>query len=146
MHKNRLKFAFQALLAAITLASTTTTCGEATKPIEGCPASPNCVSSNPLTDDDHHALPYRVDGSPAVAKDKLKKALLAEPGVSIVEDTGTLIRAQATSKLFHFVDDLVFQLDPENHLIQVRSASRVGYWDFGVNRRRIEAIRKKLAQ
>ncbi len=114
--------------------------------VQTCPSSPNCVSSNPLTDDDHHVLPFRIEGSPTASMEQLRQALLAEAGLRIVEDTGTLIRAQATSKLFHFVDDLVFQLDPEKRVIQVRSASRVGYWDMGVNRKRIETLRQKIAQ
>jgi uncharacterized protein (DUF1499 family) len=42
------------------------------------------------------------------------------------------------------VDDLEFRLIPEEHIIDVRSASRVGYWDLGANRRRVERIRERF--
>jgi len=53
------------------------------------------------------------------------------------------IKAEFRS-LLGFVDDVEFHLDRESRAIQMRSASRVGYWDFGVNRRRLEGIRKKF--
>lgn len=59
----------------------------------------------------------------------------------VEEDRGDgYMRAEAVSFLFRFVDDVEFQILPEDHLIHVRSASRVGYWDLGVNRRRVERI------
>lgn len=54
------------------------------------------------------------------------------------------LRAEAVSRVFRFVDDVEFEILPEEGSIQVRSASRVGYWDFGVNRRRIERVRDAL--
>jgi len=64
----------------------------------------------------------------------------------IVEDANGHIRAGATSKVFKFVDDVEFWLDPAKRIIQVRSASRVGYWDFGVNRKRIESLREQWSK
>ena len=135
----------QALVSAL-LASPAVALGQSVEGVHGCPPSPNCVSSSPQADDDHHILPFHIEGPPSVAWDALKKTLLAQEGVAIVEDTDVNIHATATSKIFHFVDDISFKLDPEKRLIHARSASRVGYWDFGVNRKRIEALRKKLVQ
>lgn len=137
------------LLAALSvffLMTSTVALGEPGQIIQGCPSTPNCVSSSSYADDDHHVLPFRIQVPVVASWAALKKTLLAETGVSILEDSGTTIRAEVTSKVFRFVDDLEFRLEPEKRLIQVRSASRVGYWDFGVNRRRMEALRNKLAQ
>ena len=54
------------------------------------------------------------------------------------------IHAEFTSALFRFVDDVEFLLDSETKTIHVRSASRVGYSDLGVNRRRVEEIRSRF--
>ena len=52
--------------------------------------------------------------------------------------------AEYSSALFGFVDDVEFYFPPETHIIHVRSASRLGHSDLGVNRKRIEAIRARL--
>jgi uncharacterized protein (DUF1499 family) len=115
--------------------------------IGDCPPSPNCVSS--LAQDEARrigAIPF--DGPPEAAFERLKRALAAEPRTRVVEerqDQWTL-RAEAASLLFRFVDDLEFQLDPERKLLHLRSASRVGYWDLGVNRRRAERLRAALGK
>ncbi len=114
------------------------------KPIDGCPATPNCVSSSPGTDDDHHVLPFRIEGPTDKAWDALKRVLKSTERVAVVEEREGYLHAEFTSQVFRFVDDVEFQLDPARRLIQVRSASRVGYWDLGVNRDRIESLRKRL--
>jgi uncharacterized protein (DUF1499 family) len=63
----------------------------------------------------------------------------------MVQVTGHYVHAKFTSRLFRFVDDVEFCIDDDLRIIHVRSSSRVGYFDFGVNRRRIERIRAKLA-
>jgi uncharacterized protein (DUF1499 family) len=78
-----------------------------------------------------------------------RKALLSAIGEwansEIVEVTGHYVRAKFTSRFFRFVDDVEFCIDDDLKIIHVRSSSRVGYFDFGVNRRRIERIRAKFA-
>jgi uncharacterized protein (DUF1499 family) len=87
-----------------------------------------------------------VDIAPDEAWAALKRVLGAEPRTRVVEEDNErwYLRAEATSRLFRFVDDVEFQLIPEEHLMHVRSASRVGYWDLGVNRRRVERLREAL--
>jgi uncharacterized protein (DUF1499 family) len=63
------------------------------------------------------------------------------PGVTIIDAKPDYIYAQATSKVLKFVDDVEFWVNPAKGVIEVRSASRLGREDFGVNRARIEAIR-----
>ena len=67
------------------------------------------------------------------------------PGAAVVADKPNYIRAEFTSKLMGFVDDGEFYFPAEEGVIQVRSASRVGESDLGVNRRRVEQIRLALA-
>ena len=119
--------------------------GQVDNDIPNCPPTPNCVTSAPGADDGHHVLPLRFEGSAETAWETLRKALKSQGRLTIVEDTNDHIRAEVTSTVFRFVDDVEFWLDPEKRLIHVRSASRVGYWDFGVNRRRIESLREQLA-
>jgi Uncharacterized protein conserved in bacteria len=68
--------------------------------------------------------------------------LKAMDGASLVEVQPDYIHATFTSTIMRFVDDVEFQFPAGTHQIQVRSASRIGYYDFGVNRARVEKIRK----
>jgi hypothetical protein len=63
----------------------------------------------------------------------------------MVKVTGHYVHAKFTSRFFRFVDDVEFCIDDDLRIIHVRSSSRVGYFDFGVNRRRVERIRAKFA-
>mgnify|MGYP002789515055 CR=1 FL=1 len=105
-----------------------------------CPDSPNCVCSQD-TRPGHHidALPY--SGEPAVALARLKDLVQREPRTRIVETSQQYLRAEFRSRVFRFVDDVEFLADPARGVIEVRSASRVGYSDMGVNRRRMEHLR-----
>jgi uncharacterized protein (DUF1499 family) len=113
--------------------------------ISGCPSSPNCVSSL-ATDEDHRVKPAPFDGTPEAAWERLKRVIGSEPRLRVVEERQDqwYLRAEATSLIFRFVDDVEFQLDPERKVLHLRSASRVGHWDLGVNRRRIERLRAVL--
>ena len=129
------------LAAILSLMSAPLPAGEAMHTLAPCPASPNCVSSQ-ATDAEHFTDPLRFTGDATLVWDQLKSALGTESRLTIVEDTGSYLHAEVRSLVFRFVDDIEFVLDPEAGVIQVRSASRAGYSDFGVNRRRVERIRK----
>lgn len=108
-----------------------------------CPTSPNCVVSQ--NGDDKHAiapLEYHVDRDTARAT--LLKVLSVVPRTEVVEQTNDYIHALSQSRIFKFVDDVEFYLPADEKVIHVRSASRVGDWDLGVNHRRIEQIRLAL--
>jgi uncharacterized protein (DUF1499 family) len=77
---------------------------------------------------------------------RLKEIINSMPGSNIVREEDRYLHAEFRSALFRFIDDVEFYVDAENGIIHVRSASRVGYWDLGVNRRRVEAIRSKLSK
>jgi apolipoprotein D and lipocalin family protein len=110
-----------------------------------CPGTPNCVSS--LAGDKKHFIePISYEGENAVAQDKLLGVLNSFKRVRMVEIEEDYIHAEFVSLFFRFVDDVEFYFDNAKKLIQVRSASRTGYSDLGVNRRRIEEIRKQFDQ
>jgi uncharacterized protein (DUF1499 family) len=75
----------------------------------------------------------------------LKSIIESTPRTSIVEERADYLYAEFTSMLIGYVDDVEFYFPPDEQVIHVRSASRLGYSDFGVNRKRIEDIRAKLA-
>lgn len=88
-------------------------------------------------------LALRGDGTETIAK--IKALVERDPAATIVTSRPDYLYAQYTSRFFKFVDDTEFWYDPSADVVQVRSASRVGQSDLGVNRKRIEAIRKELA-
>jgi len=110
-----------------------------------CPETPNCVSSQ--ADDEAHRMdPIPFDGDADAAMDRLKAVLAAQPRTAIVEAHGDYLHAECASLLFRFVDDVEFVVDRDKKVIHFRSASRVGRSDLGVNRRRMEEIRKAFLQ
>lgn len=115
--------------------------------------TPNSASSQAGLHPDHPMrayaeiapLPLQGDGPATMAR--LRQLLQAIPGVKIVEDKGDgYLYAQCTTRWMKFVDDLELWVDPVNQVVQVRSASRVGRKDFGVNRERVETIRAGLGK
>ncbi|MGR9014853.1 MAG: DUF1499 domain-containing protein [Gammaproteobacteria bacterium] len=117
----------------------------AEKQLPPCPNSPNCVSSQ-ATDADHFITPFKIIGNVEQAWTALKTALLSQSRTVITRETGDTLHAQATSLVFRFVDDIDAVLDADAGIIHIRSASRTGYSDFGVNRKRIEMLRAQLQQ
>jgi uncharacterized protein (DUF1499 family) len=111
-------------------------------PLRKCPGSPNCVCSN----DDrppHQVAPLAYQGDWLAARNRIEKLLAQIPRTQIKAVEDRYLRAECRSRIFGFVDDLEFYFDPSQPLIQVRSASRAGYSDLGVNRKRVEMIRQK---
>jgi len=110
-----------------------------------CPDSPNCVSS--LAEDKKHFIaPIPYNGETAVARYELLEILHSSKRARLVTIEENYIHAEFVSAIFRFVDDVEFYFDTAKKLIQMRSASRIGYSDLGVNRRRIEEIRKRFDQ
>ena len=107
-----------------------------------CPSSPNCVSTQ--AKGGYHAIPpIPYSGSRKGVLDDLKAILQKMKRSRIIAESPDYLHAEFRT-LLGFVDDVEFYIDREQHLIHMRSASRLGYWDFGVNRRRLEAIRVEL--
>jgi uncharacterized protein (DUF1499 family) len=108
--------------------------------LAACPGTPNCVVSQ-AGDADHAIEPISYKSDRATAKETLLKVLAVIPRTAVIEQTDNYIRSEATSRIFKFVDDVEFYFPEDQQVIHVRSASRVGESDLGVNRRRIEQIR-----
>ncbi|MEE3715986.1 DUF1499 domain-containing protein [Tumidithrix elongata RA019] len=108
-----------------------------------CPNSPNCVSSQ-SSDLEHKIDPIRYTGDPAKAIANLKTVIQGLERTKIISETEDYLYAEFTSALMGYVDDVEFYLNRETNVIEVRSASRLGQSDLGVNRKRVEAIRTRL--
>jgi uncharacterized protein (DUF1499 family) len=104
-----------------------------------CPSSPNCVSSHD-PDPARRVDPIPFRGTAAGAREDLETVVRSLPRSNVVASTGDLVRAEFRTRL-GFVDDVEFRIDEAAGVIHVRSASRKGYWDLGVNRRRVGTIR-----
>ena len=112
--------------------------------------TPNSVSSQAQLYPDHsqkdYAMiePFRFNGDGAQAMKRLADQLAARPGCQVIQQTGNYVYATCQTRLLKFTDDLEFLLDAPADLIQVRSSSRLGRKDLGVNRARIESIRARF--
>jgi uncharacterized protein (DUF1499 family) len=109
-------------------------------------ATPNCVSSQAdLGDRTHYIEPLRFSVEPARAWAVLHVVVQGMERAEIVHADAAYLYAEFASRLMGYVDDVEFLLDASSRVIHVRSASRLGIRDFGVNRARVEAIRERLA-
>ncbi len=106
--------------------------------------SPNAVNSQ-ATGGYHQIAPLGYNGTSEPAMAALKSIVESTPRTSIVEERADYLYAEFTSRVLGYVDDVEFYFPPNEPVIHVRSASRLGYRDYGVNRKRIEDIRAKLA-
>lgn len=105
-----------------------------------CPDSPNCVHSR--ASDTRHAIAPLALGEHRW--NDVQAALTRLPRVTLIRATDRYLHVEARSRIIRFVDDLELLLHPDTGQIEVRSAARLGYADFGVNRARIEDLRHAL--
>ncbi len=112
--------------------------------------TPNSVTSQADLFDAHpmrdyaRIAPLPASGTAQASIGRLRAVIERMPGASVIEQRDDYLYARFETKLLRFVDDAEFWYDPAAQAIQVRSASRLGRKDFGVNRARIEAIRAQL--
>ena len=107
-----------------------------------CPAdSRNCVCSQ-SPGDSIAPISYSGKGDEALAR--LEEIISQWPGATVIERSPTYLRAEFRSQIFQFIDDVEFLAAPDEGVLHVRSASRVGRSDLGANRRRIEALRDRF--
>ncbi|MCG8620242.1 MAG: DUF1499 domain-containing protein [Desulfobacterales bacterium] len=106
-----------------------------------CPDKPNCVSSL-ATDESHSIVSLSYVGPREAAFKRLRAIVLSAGDVEIISETSDYMHATFKSKVFRFVDDVEFWFPENGGIIHVRSASRLGYSDLGVNRKRVEALRQ----
>ena len=105
-----------------------------------CPDSPNCVSTE-ATDASHLIPRIEFTGTAADARARLIRVVKEMPRTKLVTEKENYLHFECRSRLFSFVDDLEFFIDSDTRMIQVRSASRIGYSDLGVNRARVNQVR-----
>ena len=107
--------------------------------------TPNCVSSQAdPADAEHYIVPIAFKGDASAAMAAARKAVEGMPGATVIREEGPYLYAEFRTKLMRFVDDVEFYFDGKAGLLHVRSASRLGRRDFGVNRARVEALRARI--
>ena len=107
-----------------------------------CPDTPNCVSSESGTPEAKLVAPFPAPGGRADMA-RLSSVVSAWPRTVVIATDGDYVHAESTSLIWRFVDDVEFRFDSAASMIQVRSASRLGRSDLGVNRKRVEGLRAK---
>ncbi|GMQ92090.1 MAG: hypothetical protein BMS9Abin11_1408 [Gammaproteobacteria bacterium] len=110
-----------------------------------CPPQPHCISSmaqNPK----QRVEPLQLNAMDDDTMRAIAEVLSNMGGIRIEYADDMRIEALALTPLLRFKDDLTLVLDSSNHCLHIRSCSRIGYYDFGSNRRRIERIRRRLQQ
>ena len=115
------------------------------EPLARCGPRPNCVCSRADADARHRVEPFAATADPAAAFGRLKTLLSGTPRVTLLTATDDYLHAVCRTRL-GFADDLECRLCRAGGIIHVRSASRLGYYDLGANRARIERLRKALGE
>ena len=106
-----------------------------------CPDTPNCVCSEFVPDAVHYIEPLVISAGDAAQILVRLKSIIREMGGSIQAEKTDYLAATFTSSIFRFVDDLEIRIDTGQKMIHLRSASRVGRGDGGVNRDRVESLK-----
>jgi len=112
--------------------------------IRPCPDRPNCVSSR-APEGPRKMDPIQYQGSAEDARRRILEIMRTFPRATITQSSGNYLKVEFRSAIFSFVDDVEFEFDDAAKLIHFRSASRLGYYDFGVNRRRMKKIIQEFA-
>lgn len=114
-----------------------------------CPDKPNCVSSM-SGKTEHYIEPVKYKGDFGHAKNAVLEAVNESERAKIITVNNNYVHAEFRSAIFRFVDDVEFLIADDIKTIHIRSASRIGYSDMGVNRKRVEKLRtvinSKLAE
>ena len=139
---------FYIMLVMVTMiagcAGNVTTLGVDNGRLIPCPDSPNCVNSQAAAGDKHFIPAIEYKCTRAQARQRLLEIIRDTGRTRVITSADDYIRAEYTSRIFRFVDDVEFYFPPEP-VIHVRSASRLGYSDLGANRKRIERIRERFS-
>jgi len=110
-----------------------------------CPSSPNCVLSQ-ASDAKHKIKPIHYTSSVEIAKERLNQVILSMDGTRIIMQNKVYWHVEFTTRWLRFIDDVEFYFTESEALIHLRSASRSGYWDLGVNRKRTKEIRSRFEE
>ena len=107
-----------------------------------CPDRPNCVSTE-AAEDSRRMEPIPFEGAVELALQRLVDVVEAM-GAKVKRREGNHLHAEFTTSFFRFVDDVDFVVDTNAGEIHFRSASRLGHWDLGTNRRRMKEVRRRF--
>ena len=110
-----------------------------------CPKSPNCVLSQ-TSGPKHQIHPIHYTSSVEIAKERLNQVILSMVDTRIITQNKVYWHVEFTTRWLRFIDDVEFYFPESEALIHLRSASRSGYWDLGVNRKRVEEIRSRFEE
>lgn len=157
-HAPRRKIGLTLGVASLFLLMGTTACNAATekstfdaatKQFAPCPESPNCVSTQaPESDEEHAIASFTYSGTATAAHEQLLAIIDEMPRTKMITDQaidgGYYLHVEFRSRIFRFVDDVEFFIHDTGDTIDFRSASRLGYSDLGVNRKRMEEIRERF--
>ena len=110
-----------------------------------CPKSPNCVLSQ-ASDAKHKIKPIYYATSVEAAKERLNQVILSISDARIITQNEVYWHVEFTTRWLRFIDDVEFYFPESEALIHLRSASRSGYWDLGVNRKRTKEIRSRFEE
>jgi len=108
-----------------------------------CSSAPHCVSSQAEKDSGRYVEPFAFAGTADGARQALLKAIYGHDNATVERADNRFIHTTFRSTL-GFVDDVTFIVQPSDHIIDVKSSSRIGYYDFGVNKRRVETLREEF--
>lgn len=109
-----------------------------------CPKTPNCVSSEYKQDAEHYVEPIKFLTPTTLPSVEMLIQQVQAMGGEVVEHNSGYIAAIFKSNIFQFVDDFELRIDRANAVIHIRSASRVGYGDLGVNKKRVSEFKQRL--
>jgi len=144
---------FKTILIILLFGSILSSCSDEKLPLVGiresrltpCPDRPNCVSSQG-SDSAYTVEPLNYDSEAEKIIADLKVVVGSMKGATIVSESAAYLHVEFQSDVFRFIDDVEFMVDDMAKVVHVRSASRVGYYDFGINRKRLEKIRQAWNQ
>ena len=117
---------------------------ESNHQLKACPDTPNCINTEYPEKTSQHVPPLVYDETKADKVMTMAKNIILQMGGSIIKEEPNYLATAFTSMIFRFVDDFEVRNDIKHHSLQIRSASRTGYSDFGVNKRRVEEFSKQF--
>lgn len=111
-----------------------------------CPTTPNCICSEYKDHTSHYAAPIstNLDSFSEAETSSILIEIIREMGGTIQITSKQYIAVTFTSAFFGFVDDLEIRIDKDNKVIHLRSASRVGRSDLGINKKRIKLLKQRF--
>ena len=114
--------------------------------LQQCPDTPNCICTEYPDDSDHFHMPIKLDSNELNSIQKISIRIIEKMGGSIVENQPNYLASTFTSKIFGFVDDFEIRIDTLQTQLHLRSASRVGHSDMGVNLKRVNHFVELLSK